>query len=104
MIDKGKRSLINELRFIQNSKSRRYYMRVSTVLGAVVLVLIITNESISASRFLKVEGSYMRVFTVFGAIVLVLIIMNEAISACRFLKVEGSYMRVFTVFGAIVLA
>ena len=33
------------------------YMRVSTVLGAMVLVLIITNEAISVCRFLKVQGS-----------------------------------------------
>ena len=39
-------------------------MRVSTVLGAIVLTLIITNEVISACRFLTVEGSYMRVSTV----------------------------------------
>ena len=73
-------------------------MRVSTVLEAIVLVLIVMNEAISACMFLKVEGSYMRVSTVLGATVLVLIIMNEAISACRFLTVEGSYMRVSTVF------
>ena len=71
-------------------------MRVSTALGAIVLVSIITNKAISACRFLKVEGSYMRVSTVLGAIVLVSIITNKAISASRFLKMEGSYMRVFT--------
>ena len=65
-------------------------MQVSSVLGAILLVLIIMNEAISACRFLKLEGSYMRVSTVLAAIVLVLIITNEATSACRFLKVEGS--------------
>ena len=35
---------------------------VSTVLGAIVLVLILTKEAISAYRFLKVEGSHMRGF------------------------------------------
>ena len=53
---------------------------VSIVFGAIVLVSIITNEAISACRFLKVEGSYMCVAIVFGAIVLVSVIMNEAIS------------------------
>ena len=38
-------------------------MRVSTVLGAIVLVLIIMNEAISACRFLKVEDSYKRILT-----------------------------------------
>ena len=41
----------------------------------------IVNETISACRILKVEGSYMRASTVLGAIVLVLIITSEAISA-----------------------
>ena len=40
------------------------YIRVSTALGAIVLVLIIMNEAISACGFLKVEGSYMPVSTV----------------------------------------
>ena len=40
------------------------YMRVSTVFGPIVLVLIIMNEAISACRFLKVEGSYMWAFTI----------------------------------------
>ena len=70
-------------------------MWVSTVLGAIVLVLIIMNEAISACRFFKVKGSYMWVSTVQGAIVLVWIIMNEAISACRFLKIIASYLQVF---------
>ena len=39
-------------------------MRVSTVLGATVLVSIIMNEAVSACMFLKVEGSYMRISTV----------------------------------------
>ena len=39
-------------------------MQVPTVLGAIALVLIIMNETISACRFLKVEGSYMQGFTV----------------------------------------
>ena len=64
-------------------------MRVSTVLGAIVLASIIMHETISACRFLQEEGSYIRGFTVSGAIVLASIIMNEAISACRFLPVEG---------------
>ena len=68
------------------------YMRVSTVLGAIVLVLIILNEAVSACRLLKVEVSYMHVSTVLGAIVLVLIIPNEAVSACRFLKALNSGM------------
>ena len=67
-------------------------MRVSTVLGIIVLVLIIIDEEISAGRFLKVEGSYMQVATVLKAIVLVSIITNEEISTCRLLKVKGSYM------------
>ena len=71
------------------------YMRVSTVLGATVLVSIIMNEAISACRFLKVEGSYMRVSTVLGPIVLVLIIMNETIPFCMLLKVECYYMQGF---------
>ena len=54
-------------------------MLVSTVFGAIVLVLVMINEAISACRFLKAEGSYMPVSTVFGAIVLVLIMINEAI-------------------------
>ena len=33
------------------------YLRVFTVLGAIVLVSIIMNDAISAYRFLKVEGS-----------------------------------------------
>ena len=49
---------ISACRFLKVQGS---YMRVSTVLGAIVLVLIIMNEAISACRFLKVEGSYMRV-------------------------------------------
>ena len=60
-------------------------MRVSTVLGATVLIFIIVNEAISACSFLEVEGSYMRVSTVLGATALVSIIINEAIPACRFL-------------------
>ena len=80
-----------DYRFLQVEGSR---MRVSTVLGAIVLVLIVINAAISTCRFLKLEGSYMWVFTVSGAIVLVLIIMNEGISTRWFLKVEGSYMRV----------
>ena len=73
-------------------------MRVSTVFGAMVLVLIIMNEAISVCRFVKVEGSYILVSTVVRATDLVLIIMNEAITNCRFLKkVEYSDMRVFTV-------
>ena len=48
-------------RFLQVEGS---YMRVSSVLGATVLVLIILNEAIPACRFLKVEGSNMRVFIV----------------------------------------
>ena len=40
------------------------YMRPSTVLGAIVLVLSIMNEAISACMLLKVEGSCMRVSTV----------------------------------------
>ena len=55
-------------------------MRVSTVLVAIILVLIIINKAISTCRFLKVKGPYMQVSTVFGAIILVLMIMNEAIS------------------------
>ena len=39
-------------------------MRVLTVLGAIVLVLITANEAISACRFLNVEGSDMLVSTV----------------------------------------
>ena len=70
-------------------------MKVFTVLGAIVRVLIIMNEAISACRFLNVKGSYMRVFTVLREIVLVLIMLHEAISACRFLKMEGSYMWVW---------
>ena len=42
---------------------------VSTLLGAIVLVSIIINEAISASRFLREEGSYMRGFTVLEAAV-----------------------------------
>ena len=61
---------------------------IEQVFGAVVQASIITNEAISACRFLKMKGSYIRGFIVFGAIVLVSIIMNEAISACRFLKVD----------------
>ena len=63
-------------------------MRVSTVLGAIVLVSIIMKEAISACRFFKMKVSYMRVSTVLGATVLVSIIMNEAISACRFFKMK----------------
>ena len=40
-------------------------MKVFTVLGAIVRVLIIMNEGIPACRFLTVEGSYMRVSTVY---------------------------------------
>ena len=40
------------------------YMLVSTVSGAIVLVLIIMNAEISACRFLKVESFYIRGFTV----------------------------------------
>ena len=39
-------------------------MRVSTVLGAVLLVLIITNEAVSACRLLKSGRFYMRGFAV----------------------------------------
>ena len=39
-------------------------MPVSTVIGAIVLILIILNEAVSACRFLYLEGSYMRVSTV----------------------------------------
>ena len=66
-------------------------MRVSSVLGAIVLVFIIMNEAISACRSLNVQGTYILVSTVLGAIVLVFIIMNEAISAGRLLKPVGSY-------------
>ena len=45
-------------------------MRVSAVLGAIVLVLIIMSEAISACRFLQVGGSCMQVSTVLGAIVI----------------------------------
>ena len=62
-------------------------MRVSAVLGAIVLVSIRMNDAISACRFMKIEGSYMQVSAVLGATVLLFIIINEAISACRFLKV-----------------
>ena len=65
-------------------------MQVSTVFGAIVLVLIIMNEALSACRFLLMEGSYMQVSTKFGAIVLVLIAMNEAISACMLFQVAGA--------------
>ena len=51
-------------------------MRVFSVLGPTVLVLIIMNAAISSRRFLKVEGFYMRVSTVLGATVLASII-NE---------------------------
>ena len=51
------------------------HMRVSTVLGVIILVLIIMNEAISACRFLKVEGSYIRVCR----------FVLYAISTCRFL-------------------
>ena len=53
--------VISACRFLKVEGS---YMRVSTVLGATVLVLIIMNEAISTYSFLKVEGSYMRVSTV----------------------------------------
>ena len=39
------------------------YIRVATVFGAIVLVLIIGIEAISACRFLIVEGSDMLVST-----------------------------------------
>ena len=38
-------------------------MRVFTLLGTILLVLIIMNEAISACRLLKVDGSYMGVST-----------------------------------------
>ena len=50
-------------------------MQVSTVLGAIVLVFIIMNAAISASRFFKVEGSYMRVYIVFLILFTVLFIV-----------------------------
>ena len=43
---------ISACRFLKVEGS---YMRVSTVLGAIVLVLNIMNEAISACRFLKVK-------------------------------------------------
>ena len=39
-------------------------MWVSTVFGAIVLVLIVNNKAISACMFLKLQGSYMRTFNV----------------------------------------
>ena len=63
-----KNRAISACRFLKVEGS---YIRVSTVLGAIILVLIIMNRAISACRFLKVEGTYMRVSTVLEAIVLV---------------------------------
>ena len=59
--------------YSKNLRTQGSYMGVLTVLRAIVLVLIIMNEAISACRFLKVNSSYMGVSTVLGATVLVLI-------------------------------
>ena len=44
-------------------KGEGSYMQISTVLEAIVLVLIINNEAVSACKLLKVEGSYMQIST-----------------------------------------
>ena len=60
-------------------------------------IALVTNETISACRFLQVEGSYEQGSTVLAAFALVSIITNEAILTCRFFKIEGSYKQGSTV-------
>ena len=56
-------------------------MRVSTVFAAIILVLIVMNEAISATMFLKNGRFYMRVSTVFDMI-------NIFVSEIRTVEVE----------------